>query len=109
MSTIHRSCVLLGFKSTVRWGTARFSTVRSIEYSAQGRASTASPIQSRRVAPEAIVAAVVSAGAIGSTHAATRREHSDWPDFDHSGIERQRACSLDGVVERCAFDHIDTE
>ena len=31
MSMIHSSCVLLGFKSALSDGTARFSTVKSIE------------------------------------------------------------------------------
>src|SRR6266536_459816 len=50
MSTIHRSWVLLGCRSALRCGTARFSTVRSMAYSRQGRAITASPIHSRRPA-----------------------------------------------------------
>ena len=44
-STIGRS-----FRSAVSCGTARLSTVRSIEYSMHGSASTARPIHSRRVA-----------------------------------------------------------
>src|SRR6266511_1510643 len=47
MSTIHSSWALLGRRSALRWGTARLSTVRSIEYSRQGSVSTASPIHSR--------------------------------------------------------------
>ena len=31
MSTIHSNCALLGFRSALSDGTARFSTVRSIE------------------------------------------------------------------------------
>src|SRR5438445_72347 len=41
MSTIHSSCVLLGRRSWLRCGTARFSTVRSIAYSRHGRVRTA--------------------------------------------------------------------
>jgi hypothetical protein len=50
MSTIHSSWALLGRRSALRRGTARLSTVRSIAYSRHGRASTANPIHSRRVA-----------------------------------------------------------
>src|SRR6266480_3081546 len=50
MSTIHRSCVLVGRRSALSSGTARFSTVRSIEYRRHGSASTARPIHSRRPA-----------------------------------------------------------
>ncbi len=50
MSTIHSSSELLGLRSALRCGTARFSTVRSIEYSRHGSAMTARPIHSRRVA-----------------------------------------------------------
>src|SRR4051812_399214 len=50
MSMIHNSCVLLGWRSALSAGTARSSTVKSIEYSTQGRAMTASPIHSRRPA-----------------------------------------------------------
>src|SRR5262245_40269656 len=50
MSMIHRSCVLVGRSSVLSDGTARFRTVRSIEYNRQGSASTARPSHSRRVA-----------------------------------------------------------
>ena len=50
MSTIHSSSALLGCKSALRWGTARCKTVRSIATNSVGRASTASPAHSRRVA-----------------------------------------------------------
>jgi hypothetical protein len=49
MSTIHSSW-LLGRRSALRCGTARYSTVRSMAYSRHGRASTASPTHSRRPA-----------------------------------------------------------
>src|SRR6266571_2748227 len=48
MSMIHSSCVPLGFKATVRWGTARFRTVRSMTVIMQGSARTATPSQARR-------------------------------------------------------------
>src|SRR6266566_3948601 len=54
MSTIHSSSVLLGRRSWLRCGTARFSTVRSIAYSRHGRVSTARLIHSRRPARWAI-------------------------------------------------------
>src|SRR5258708_7371136 len=47
MSTIHSSWTLLGRRSLLIAGTARFSTVRSIAYIRQGSASTPSPIHSR--------------------------------------------------------------
>src|SRR6266536_1621375 len=50
MSVIHSSWVLLGRRSWLIAGTARCSTVRSMAYSRQARASTASPIHSRRPA-----------------------------------------------------------
>ena len=50
MSTIHSSCALLGCRSALRCGTARCSTVRSIDASRVGSASTASPAHSRRPA-----------------------------------------------------------
>src|SRR4029453_6346625 len=50
MSVIHSSWVLLGRRSALRCGTARNSTVRSMEYSRHGSAITANPIHSRRVA-----------------------------------------------------------
>src|SRR5687768_4000400 len=50
MSTIQSSSEALGLRSALSCGTARFSTVRSIEYRRHGRAMTARPIHSRRVA-----------------------------------------------------------
>src|SRR5262252_10269663 len=50
MSVIHSSWVLLGRRSLLMAGTARYSTVRSIEYSTAASASTASPVHSRRPA-----------------------------------------------------------
>src|SRR5918992_942354 len=50
MSMIQSSSALLGFSSALSAGTARFRTVRSIEYSRHGSAMTTSPIHSRRVA-----------------------------------------------------------
>ncbi len=50
MSTIHSSSALVGSRSALICGRARFSTVRSIEYSMQGSAITRSPVHSRRVA-----------------------------------------------------------
>src|SRR5215813_12219572 len=50
MSTIHSSWVLLGCRSWLRCGTARFRTVRSIAYRRHGRVSTARLIHSRRPA-----------------------------------------------------------
>src|SRR6185436_17823410 len=50
MSRIHSSCALVGLRSSLRCGTARLSTVRSIAYRTHGSAITASPIHSRRVA-----------------------------------------------------------
>src|SRR5919202_5937382 len=58
MSTIHSSWALLGRRSALSRGTARFSTVRSMAYSRQGRASTASPVHSRRPALEVVEALV---------------------------------------------------
>src|SRR6478609_8519224 len=54
MSTIHSSSVLLGCRSSLSCGTARFSTVRSIAYSRHGIVSTARLIQSRRPARRVI-------------------------------------------------------
>ncbi len=54
MSTIHSSSVLLGCRSWLISGTARFSTVRSIAYSRHGIVSTARLIHSRRPARRAI-------------------------------------------------------
>src|SRR6266702_6884708 len=50
MSVIHSSPALPGFRSAVSDGSAKYSTLRSIEYSRQGRAITASAIHSRRPA-----------------------------------------------------------
>jgi hypothetical protein len=50
MSVIHSSWELLGARSLLSSGTARYSTVTSIEMSRVGSASTASPIHSRRPA-----------------------------------------------------------
>src|SRR5205823_3453642 len=55
MSRIHRSWALLGLRSALRCGTARFSTVRSIAYSTHGSVITARPIHSRRVAFDTIM------------------------------------------------------
>ena len=52
--------MLLGLRSAVRRGTARFRTVRSMEYSMQGSAITASPIHSRRRARGGGVASMTS-------------------------------------------------
>ena len=49
MSTIQSICVLLGRRSAVRCGTARFRTFRSIESIRHGSASTTRPIHSRLV------------------------------------------------------------
>src|SRR5919201_6961927 len=46
----HRSCALVGRRSALIFGIARWRTVRSIEYSRHGRASTARPSHSRLVA-----------------------------------------------------------
>ena len=48
MSTIHSSWAPLGCRSALRCGTARFSTVRSIEHRRHGNARTARPTHSRR-------------------------------------------------------------
>src|SRR5919108_6082046 len=50
MSVIHSSCALLGARSALIAGTARYRTVTSIATSRQGSARTARPIHSRRVA-----------------------------------------------------------
>src|SRR5215216_4862346 len=55
MSTIHRSCVPLGFKAVVSAGTARLSTVRSITVTMHGSARTATPSQARREAVEVLI------------------------------------------------------
>src|SRR5690348_1511167 len=60
MSTIHSSSVLLGRRSWLRCGTARFSTVRSIAYSRHGRVRTARLIHSRRPARRAVTALMTS-------------------------------------------------
>src|SRR5690242_4872084 len=60
MSTIHSSSVLLGRRSWLRCGTARFSTVRSIAYSRHGRVRTARLIHSRRPARRAVTALITS-------------------------------------------------
>src|SRR5215207_8434542 len=66
MSVIHSSWALLGCRSALRAGTARCSTVRSMAYSRQARASTASPIHSRRPARVA-AGVVISVGSIGTS------------------------------------------
>src|SRR5829696_8745383 len=58
MSTIHSSWALLGCKSSLSLGTARFSTVRSMAYTRHGRASTANPTHSRRPALGVVEASV---------------------------------------------------
>src|SRR4029453_4764898 len=60
MSVIHNSWALDGCSSALSDGTARCSTVRSIAYSTHARASTASPIHSRRPACGGASAAVTS-------------------------------------------------
>src|SRR6266700_6607956 len=50
MSVIHSRWALLGCRAALRRGTARYSTLRSMEISSAGRANTASPIHSRRLA-----------------------------------------------------------
>jgi hypothetical protein len=60
MSTIQSIWALVGWRSAVRCGTARFSTVRSIEYSMHGRAMTASPIHSRLPALPGISTVVIA-------------------------------------------------
>src|SRR5262245_1596606 len=50
MSTIHRSCELDGRSCVLMAGSARLSTVKSIAYTTHGKAMTARPIHSRRVA-----------------------------------------------------------
>src|SRR5437762_9006937 len=66
MSVIHSSWALLGWRSSLRAGTARCSTVRSIAYSRQASASTASPIHSRRPARVAPCGACRSGLVMGS-------------------------------------------
>src|ERR1051326_8590825 len=73
MSTIHSSWVLLGRRSALICGTARFSTVRSIAYSRHGRASTARPVHSLRPARRVVSAANVSLPAQGSGWRPRRR------------------------------------
>lgn len=51
MSTIHSCWTPLGARSTVRCGTARYNTEKSIATRNVGTPSTASPTHSRRVAP----------------------------------------------------------
>src|SRR5690242_10785670 len=60
MSTIQSSSVLLGRRSWLRCGTARFSTVRSIAYSRHGRVRTARLIHSRRPARRAVTTLMTS-------------------------------------------------
>src|SRR5690349_12100553 len=50
MSRIHSCSVAPAWRSRLSEGRATYSTLTSIEMSSVGRASTASPIQSRRVA-----------------------------------------------------------
>ena len=57
MSMIQSNCTLLGASASVRRGTARCRTVRSIEYNRHGSAMTANPIHSRL--PAFGVAAVI--------------------------------------------------
>ena len=54
MSTIQSSSVLLGRRSALMRGSARFSTVRSIDTRNVGSPSTARPSHSRRVAPASV-------------------------------------------------------
>src|SRR5512132_3863537 len=70
MSVIHNSWALDGCSSALSDGTARCSTVRSIAYSTHARASTASPIHSRRPACGGASAAVTSSlWSVGSMRA----------------------------------------
>src|SRR5207237_3600460 len=59
MSMIQSNCTLLGASASVRRGTARCRTVRSIEYKRHGSAMTANPIHSRMPAL-GVAAAIVS-------------------------------------------------
>ncbi len=54
MSMIHNCSALLGRRAALMCGTARFSTVRSMEWSSQGTAITARPIHARRPALGAV-------------------------------------------------------
>ena len=83
MSMIHSSSALLGSRSAVSFGTARCSTVRSIEYSRQGSASTASPIHSRRPA-------FIRAPAAASSSFSMRRKY-DVPSAKNSSVDRAGA------------------
>src|SRR5919204_328799 len=87
MSMIHRSCALVGRRSALIFGIARWRTVRSIEYSRHGRASTARPSHSRLVAfsGTALGAAGVMTVRATSASQATRLEHHvpEHDDEDH--------------------------
>ena len=47
MSKIHSCCVLLGSRSRLMNGTAKYSTETSIDTSSSGSSRTASPVHSR--------------------------------------------------------------
>src|SRR5215211_679738 len=87
MSVIHSSWALLGWRSSLRAGTARCSTVRSIAYSRQASASTASPIHSRRPARVASCGTCWSALSMGSPHR-RRRQETSVPERPDSGGRR---------------------
>src|SRR5919197_4062591 len=96
MSVIHSSCELLGARSALMAGTARYRTVTSIVTSRQGSASTARPIHSRRVAavPSWAVGVMASSWTPGceALHAklAERREQRVAP-LGRDGLAAQSA------------------
>src|SRR4029453_8579792 len=66
MSMIQSSWALLGWRSSLIAGTARWRTVRSITYSRQARARTLRPIHSRRPARGGILGSAVIVVAVMS-------------------------------------------
>src|SRR5215469_13795954 len=68
MSVIHKSPPLLGLRFAVSDGSARYNTLKSIEYSRQGRAITASASHSRRPAsgsPVPVINTLLSGHVVG--------------------------------------------
>jgi hypothetical protein len=120
MSTIQSNWAPLGCRSALRCGTARFSTVRSIEYRRHGNARTARPTHSRRVAfaiarqaveehlteGDGLAAAIKRHIEIGRKRSCRRQERAR---FEPTGLDRAPQFALQLNSQRHTSTSVDPE